>query len=241
MHASRPATESQLAANRANATHSTGPKSAAGKQIASHNALKTGLTGRTVLLPTDDIALYEAHIQRTFAIHRPATDEERSHVDTIVDLEWRLLRIPTLETGIYAIGRKLLAAGNTDEDAAPSVTASLDAEIYLVYQKELKNLHLQESRLVRRLEKELAKLETLQKKRKEEEQARLEEAAAYYRDCLERNLPYDHKHLAEIGFEFSIQEIQRAVAARQARETRTAWPTIQTNQLLKTLQARQSA
>ncbi len=48
--------ETKLKANRENATHSTGPKTEEGKKISSHNALKTGLTGRTVLLPTDDVA-----------------------------------------------------------------------------------------------------------------------------------------------------------------------------------------
>jgi hypothetical protein len=46
----------QLAANRANAEKSCGPKTAAGKFTSSHNAVKTGLTGRTILLPTDDVA-----------------------------------------------------------------------------------------------------------------------------------------------------------------------------------------
>ena len=50
----------RLAANRANAQLSTGPTSLAGKAKSSLNAVKTGLTGRTVLLPTEDAVLYEA-------------------------------------------------------------------------------------------------------------------------------------------------------------------------------------
>jgi hypothetical protein len=47
--------EAQLAANnRANAQLSTGPRTEAGKRIASLKAVKTALAGRTVLLPTDD-------------------------------------------------------------------------------------------------------------------------------------------------------------------------------------------
>jgi hypothetical protein len=45
--------DAQLAANRANAQHSTGPTSAAGKAKVSLNAVKTGLTGRTVLLSSE--------------------------------------------------------------------------------------------------------------------------------------------------------------------------------------------
>ena len=48
----------QLAANQANSQLSTGPKTPEGKATSSLNAVKTGLTGRTVLLPGDDAAAY---------------------------------------------------------------------------------------------------------------------------------------------------------------------------------------
>ena len=48
----------QLAANRANAKSSTGPKSEQGKLTSSHNALKTGLTGRTVWIEEEDAPRY---------------------------------------------------------------------------------------------------------------------------------------------------------------------------------------
>lgn len=54
----------RLAANRANARLSTGPTSPAGKAKSSLNAVKTGLTGRTVLLLAEDTAAYQAHIER---------------------------------------------------------------------------------------------------------------------------------------------------------------------------------
>ena len=236
----RPVTEAQLTANRANVSLSSGPKTEEGKQISSRNASKTGLTGRSVLLASDELAVYEGHCSRVIADHKPATSEERAHVDTIADLEWRLLCIPALESGIYALGRRRFA-DQFEKEPAESRAALLNSQIFLAYQKDLKNLYLQESRIVSRLAKELTKLEALQQQRLALEKSQLQEAAAYYRDCIERNIPYDHGILAEIGFEFSIIDVQRALANRQARETRSAWPAIDTLQAVKALQATKSA
>ncbi|HSU59568.1 MAG TPA: hypothetical protein VLI55_09670 [Bryobacteraceae bacterium] len=98
-------TQAQIAANQKNAQFSTGPTSEAGKTKSSLNAVKTGLTGRTVLLPGDDAALYEAHVSEFIQRLQPAADDERNLVQSLADTEWRLLRIPSLEMGIYALGR----------------------------------------------------------------------------------------------------------------------------------------
>lgn len=217
-------------ANRANAALSTGPKTEEGKRIASHNALKTGLTGRTILLPTDDVALYQEHLARTIHLHQPETDEERAHVVTIAQIEWRLLRIPTLETGIYALGRRQLAANLVDEPADIR-EALLEAEVFLLYQKQLNNLYVQESRLTRQLERETAKLQRLQAQRHAEAQARIDEAAAYYANCAAHSRPYQHSDVQAVGFEFSIDQVRRAAARLKARQTRSAWPTIYAEQL----------
>ena len=42
----------RAAVNKANAQKSTGPRTAAGKQRSSLNALRHGLTGQTIVLPT---------------------------------------------------------------------------------------------------------------------------------------------------------------------------------------------
>jgi len=65
-------------ANRANAQHSTGPTSAEGKAKSSLNAVKTGLTGQTVLLPTDDALAYQQHLDRHFKSYAPANDAEHN-------------------------------------------------------------------------------------------------------------------------------------------------------------------
>jgi hypothetical protein len=169
--AAHQASEAQLAANRANAQSSTGPKSEQGKLISSHNALKTGLTGRTIVLPTDDVAAYQslvALINKKFA---PANDVEQHLTQTIADTEWRLLRIPTLESGFYALGRHELAADCAQEpgnDADPQLRAAmLEAHIFRTYQKDLRNLALQERRLRNQLKQDTAELRRLQEERLE--------------------------------------------------------------------------
>ena len=146
------ASEAQINANRANARLSTGPTSAAGKLKSSHNALKTGLTGRTILLPTDDVDAYRklvAIIETKFA---PETGAEKLIVQSIADIEWRLLRIPTLEAGIYALGRNELAAECSSETDPQVRAAMIEALIFRTHRKELNNLTLQENRLRRQLE-----------------------------------------------------------------------------------------
>jgi hypothetical protein len=76
------ATEKQLAANRENAKSSSGPVTPEGKFISPHNAVKTGLTGQTVLLKTDDVEAYKAHINNE---HAPARDNERTLVQDLAD------------------------------------------------------------------------------------------------------------------------------------------------------------
>jgi len=92
-----PISEAQLAANRANAEKSTGPVTDERKAKSSMNAVKTGLTGRTVLLPSDDALIYQQHLDRHFSELSPATDRERALVQIVADAEWRLLRIHPLE------------------------------------------------------------------------------------------------------------------------------------------------
>ena len=76
--------DAQLAANRANAQHSTGPTSAEGKATVCLNAVKTGLTGRTVLLPSEDAAPYQALLREYEKSLQPVGVEERALVQSML-------------------------------------------------------------------------------------------------------------------------------------------------------------
>ncbi|HEX4770620.1 MAG TPA: hypothetical protein VH351_07315 [Bryobacteraceae bacterium] len=121
----------QLAANRANAQLSTGPVTATGKRVSSLNAVKTGLTGQTVLLPSDDAALYERHVKRFVADHQPESDRESELVQSLTDAQWRLNRLPGLEMAIFARGRVQFAEKYADYDNTLAA-ALTDAETLVV-------------------------------------------------------------------------------------------------------------
>ncbi|MBV9758921.1 MAG: hypothetical protein JO340_00005, partial [Acidobacteriaceae bacterium] len=131
-------TPAQIAANQKNAQFSTGPTSPEGKATSSLNAVKTGLTGRTVLLPGDDAAAYEAHVQGFFNRLQPVGDQESNLVQSLADTQWRLLRIPALEFGIFALGR-LEFANEFPAEQADSRKHLIDAKIFLAYQRQLNN------------------------------------------------------------------------------------------------------
>jgi hypothetical protein len=159
----------RLAANRANAQKSTGPTTPEGKAISSLNAVKSGLTGKAVLLPSDDVAAYEAHIARFQKELQPVSDRETHLVQSLADTQWRLDRIPNLETGLFALGRMRYADLFADVSDEQLRTMLLDTHILMTDAKHFKNLHLQESRLRRQYEKDRQELRQLQAERKEKE------------------------------------------------------------------------
>jgi hypothetical protein len=201
------ATNAQLNANRNNAQLSTGPTSDTGKASSSRNALKTGLTGRTVLLPTEDAALYESHVASFRERYQPVGDAEQNLVQSLADTEWRLQRIPSLEAGIYAVGRLELAELFPNEEE--SVRRQLiEAKIFLTYQRQLNNLSVQENRLRRQREKDTATLQEIQQARKTRTAERLDSAAREYMEAF-REKRHEQFDPAEFGFEFSREEIHQ--------------------------------
>jgi len=203
-----PISAARLAANRENALHSTGPKTDAGKATVSLNAVKTGLTGHTVVLPTDDAARYQAHILAYEKEFQPVGPEECALVQSIADTRWRLARVPGLEMALLTKGRLEFDALFQDH-AHVDRAVMIEMHTILIYEKQFRNLQLQESRLARRREKEMAELRQLQQERKSKEAAALENATRAYLLARSRNQPFD---LAALGFEFSKQRFESHLA-----------------------------
>ena len=200
------ATAAQAAASRINGALSHGPTSESGKATSSLNALSTGLTGRTVLLPSEDAALYEAHLARFREQYQPVGDQELALVQSLADTHWRLARIPSLEMGIFAFGRMEFADLFPEYEEA-SRKILIEAKTFLAYQRQLVNLGVQEGRLRRQADKDLATLEALQEPRLQKAQASLNEAARLYINAVHtgRQEEFDPE---ELGFEFTLEQIE---------------------------------
>ncbi|MDQ2841112.1 MAG: hypothetical protein M3Y72_08755 [Acidobacteriota bacterium] len=156
--------ELQAERNRLNAQLSAARRTPYGKAKSSLNAVKNGLTGRTVLLHDDDAEAYRTHIAAYENEYKPVGLRESELVQSLADTQWRLARTPGLEMAIYTRGRCEFA--DRFEDQAPELrTSMIELETHLKYEKQLRNLQLQESRLARRFEKEKAELRELQKQR----------------------------------------------------------------------------
>ncbi len=209
-----PAPESsaaRLAANQANAQLSTGPRTSQGKAISSLNAIKTGLTGRTVVLPSDDAADYQRHVLAYEKECTPVGSQECDLVQSIADCVWRLRRICTLEQTLFSRGRLEFSGLFTDFDPA-SQAALIELHTYEVYEKQFRNLQLQEARLARRREKEIAELRQLQQQRVQKRNDAIKEAAALYLAAEQAGNPWNPD---ENGFEFSIVEIKSYLATQK--------------------------
>ena len=221
----RPAELSQakLNANRANSQLSTGPRTVAGQAKSSRNALKTGLTGKTVLLSNDDAEHYRFHVTRFFQLFRPATERESELVQTLADTQWRLNRIPTLEMGVYALAEIELAEKYEDFEPAQA-KALIQTEAYIKYNKQINNLYLQENRLRRQYQndhKELLKLINERQTREQTEATGQQRTTTATRPFIPSPID-DYSDYPELGFDFSTAAIKYNPDAESLSEEEAA-------------------
>jgi hypothetical protein len=93
--------ERQKAANRANARHSTGPKTPEGKAVVRLNACRHGLFARDVVLPEEDADAFEDLWNQVRANLSPEGPIEEFLVDRVVNAMWRLWRLTRAETALF--------------------------------------------------------------------------------------------------------------------------------------------
>jgi hypothetical protein len=175
--------ERRAAVSRANSQHSTGPRTEAGKQRSSLNALSHGLTARTAVLPTEDPEAYQRHIQQFLDEYQPATATETQLTHEIANTAWRLNRIPLLEA-------ELLSQNPNPQSLIP----------------QLATLGLHGSRLSRQFQKALDQLRDIQEERHRLERRQLNEAADLLIRHQRKELPWEP---ADDGFVFSKEQVER--------------------------------
>src|ERR1017187_7502935 len=118
------ATPAQIAANRANAQMSTGPRSAEGKSASRFNALKHGIDAASIVIPGEDPADYDALAADYLSDFRPQSPSESFHVQTMLRADWQKPRLLRVEADLSRTllaetpGASLAAALLSDSPAA---------------------------------------------------------------------------------------------------------------------------
>ena len=203
-----------------NTSRSTGPRTQEGKQRSALNALRHGLTGRTVVMPHEDMDQYHIFCRRLFQTLTPETPLEEQYAQTFCDTQWRLNRARSLEDAMLSLGHSEEAGEIKTEH--PQVHAVLTAaRVFRDDSQSFLNLSLYEQRLQRTLDKTLRDLKALQAERKAQRQAELDAAVAE-RNLLKMKVKHGHHHIQTETepitrqFVFSTAEIE-AEARRRFR------------------------
>jgi hypothetical protein len=212
--------DSRAEINRANSQHSTGPRTPAGKQRSSLNALRHGLTGHVIVLPSEDHAAYDHHTRRLVDDLQPKGALEEQLVQSLADTSWRINRIAALETNLLALGimehSANIEAAHPEAHAALAMAASVRDQT-----RALSNLSSHEHRLSRQFERTLKQLREIQAERREKENGQMEKAARILQLHKSEGTPYNP---AEDGFVFSNDEIETSIRrTHHLREANNAY------------------
>jgi len=113
----------QIESNRRNALRSTGPKTEAGKQRSSKDAVRHGLAAETVIEPLEDPEDYKAFEQAVTADYDAETAVERELILRLASLLWRLRRSTLIETGLLQVQSEACASNGRAQRKRPPKTA----------------------------------------------------------------------------------------------------------------------
>ena len=206
-----PTTEQQLAANRANAQHSTGPNTPGGKKRSSQNALRHGITAQTTVMTDEDRIKHDEFCSNMMADLAPVGGMETFLASSVAEEAWRLNHARAQCGNIVAIGH---FDGTGDIYDAPEHqavhpevhTAITAARTTRDHAKTLELISLYETRIRRSFEKYLEKLEKLQAERKAKHEQDLEEARKFFQMAEIKDIPWNP---TADGFVFSTDEVAR--------------------------------
>jgi hypothetical protein len=133
-----PISEKRLAANRANAVRSTGPRSAEGKTRSAQNARKHGFTAASFsVLPIEDVDELKTFRAEAVHVYQPVNSEELFAVERIALSKLSILRAARLEAGMFT---DILDVALNDDNLTPLVAQpSLLADSPAVHKDQLRS------------------------------------------------------------------------------------------------------
>ncbi|HEX4135665.1 MAG TPA: hypothetical protein VHY84_13710 [Bryobacteraceae bacterium] len=152
------------------------------------NALRHGLTARVVVLPTEDMAAYQAFSQEIVDSLDAQTPVERQFAQTIADNQWRINRIRSIEDGMLGIGRY----EDTDnlDISDPEVRGVMTAaRAFRDHSKAFVNLSIYEQRLHRTIKETFRQLRELQAERREREKTEATQRESAKGQAVNRETP----------------------------------------------------
>ncbi len=198
----------RAAINKANAQKSTGPRTAAGKQRSSLNALRHGLTGQTIVLPSEDLAAYQRHSQSFLAEYQPKGATETQLVQSLLDTAWQVNRAAAVETNLFSLGitemEERIRASHPEAETALAMALA-----YREHNRAFANIGISRQRLTRQFDRTLNQPRQIQADRRANEERQLDNAAKILKMHQDENLHLTAPHNltpynpADDGFVFS--------------------------------------
>lgn len=215
----------RLAANRANAKKSTGPKTEEGKKSSRLNASRHHITGQVHILPDAERFAARGYIDPIIAQLAPVAAEEDAIARDIATSHWRLNRVRAAEDNLFALRTGTKADSGIAGDNVQTADALHVASAFAEQSKTFDLLSGYERRIQRSLESNRKQLQHVQEVRKAAEATALEEAMLLRRYAQENDEEYDPEGEAKAngGFLFPIAvldtAILRAYRLKMARAT----------------------
>lgn len=140
----------KIEANRANAQHSTGPRSEAGKTASARNSAKHNLTGGSAFVEGEDREEYDRHCASHFRQYQPLAEHEVFLIREVADASWRLQRARRMEAELFEKNANPFTADD-DKDAIQlqritRYISAIERTYYKAY-NELKKINAERNKL----------------------------------------------------------------------------------------------